>query len=63
LVASDPYLSSIRPLPNKQISELSEDDVKSLILCDTVTEKEEDEAATSDGESVNSSDSDLYNNM
>lgn len=62
LVASDPYLSSIRPLPKKQISELS-DEVKSLILCDTETEKEEDEAATSDGESVSSSDSDLYNNM
>ncbi|CAI6358177.1 unnamed protein product [Macrosiphum euphorbiae] len=62
LVASDPYLSSIRPLPKKQISELS-DDVKSLILCDTETEKEEYEAATSDGETVSSSDSDLYNNM
>jgi len=58
LVASDPYLFSIRTLPKKQISELS-DDVKSLIICDTDTaEKEEDEAATSDGEPVSSSDSD-----
>jgi len=60
LAASDPYLSTVRTLPKKQISELS-DDVNSLILCDTDTEKEEDEAATSDGEPVSSSGSDLYN--
>lgn len=60
LVASDPWLSSVRTLPKKQIRELT-DDVKSfLILCETDKIVEE----TSGGEkSKSASDSDEKNNI
>lgn len=69
LVASDPYLSSIRKLPKKPIRELTDDVMSLLILPDTEIEEENYEPSDDDDEndgedgleedSVSSSDTDL----